>query len=173
MPPRALAAADAMPELEGGGGCELPVSRDVQPAVRNDGLCGGGGAGGASAGGGGGGGGDGGRAKRLELGGAGGSLAGAPTVAQPDFAKPPRPPAAAPVSDIDAQPDRLGAMGSPSMSMPSVPPVGGATAAEVLAAATGAAAGGLGILIPAAAAILRSSFSSRLRSFSLRLSTSS
>ena len=34
-------------------------------------------------------------------------------------------------------------------------------------------AAGLGILIPFAAAIFRSSFSSRLRSFSFRLSTSS
>lgn len=98
-------------------------------------------------------------------------MAGEPTVAQPDFAKPPRAPAAAPVSDIDAQPDRLGTTGSPSMSIPCAPPGEGATAAEVLAAV--GAAGGLGILMPAAAAILRSSFSSRLRSFSLRLSTSS
>jgi hypothetical protein len=57
--------------------------------------------------------------------------------------------------------------GSPSISMVLLP-IGSAGARVEITAA-----GGLAILMPLAAAIFRSSFSSRFRSFSLRLSTSS
>lgn len=70
--------------------------------------------------------------------------------------------------DTVAQPDFLGTTGAPSMSM----------SVLVLVEAPGSGCEvttelGLAILMPCAAAILRNSFSSRLRSFSLRLSTSS
>lgn len=99
-----------------------------------------------------------------------GGLEADPTVAHPDFSKPPVVLEALPwLVDIEAQPDLLGSAGCPSTSMPA-----GASAIGVKATETDElATGGLGILMPAAAAILRSSFSSRLRSFSLRLSTSS
>lgn len=69
--------------------------------------------------------------------------------------------------DTAAQPNFLAMTGVPSMSMSVLAlveePGSGSEATEL----------GLAILMPCAAAILRSSFSSRLRSFSLRLSTSS
>ena len=94
-----------------------------------------------------------------------------PIVAQPDFLKPPWEPWDA---DREAQPPVLGGSatgGPPSMSMLMVAPV-----AKLPDSGTGTVAkvdGVLAILIPFAAAILRSSFCSRFLSFSFCLSTSS
>ena len=95
-------------------------------------------------------------------GGGGGSVDGGGvteplTVAHPDRLKPDDGAA------TDTQPPEFlgGSFGAVGSMMPLIPGAGEATPAA------------FGILMPLAAAILRSSFSSRLRSFSLRLSTSS
>jgi hypothetical protein len=72
------------------------------------------------------------------------------------------------VAEDDIQPDFLNPDGFDSVSILVL--FAFATGSEGI---VGAAAGGLAILIPAAAAIFLNSFSSRLLSFSFRLSTSS
>jgi hypothetical protein len=144
-------------DVEGGIGWVLPVSRDVQPAVLKDGakdeVCDGG---------------------SVLLGGIGtrddvfeevGSTDMEPTVDHPDFLKPGWETAASEGADIDVQPDLLTLADSASRIL-----LAGAGSTD--GTEEGCAAG-LAILIPAAAAIFLSSFSSRLRSFSLRLSISS
>ena len=86
------------------------------------------------------------------------------TVDQPDFLKPEWEATAGSVEDeTELQPDRLSAgAGAVTGSTVMFKDVAGA-GSEV----------GLAILMPAAAAIFLNSFSSRFRSFSLRLSTSS
>jgi hypothetical protein len=91
----------------------------------------------------------------------GGRAAGggvAPRVAQPDFLKPG---AGAPSTGGGAQTALVSAIGTPSSS------VSAETTDDVVGTV------GFGILIPCALAIFLSSFSSRFRSFSFRLSVSS
>lgn len=81
------------------------------------------------------------------------------------------------MSPTVAHPDRLGGSAgcTAAAELPSVahPLFAGPPGTEDGSPAGASATGGFAIFTPAAFAILRSSFSSRLRSFSLRLSTSS
>ena len=152
----------------GGGGLdagivgnELPVSRVVQPALRKEGWCETGAGLLAFEG-----------TEVDGLGSTGGdTVDDDPTVAHPDFLKPGCGGAGSDgVVDNEAHPlDSEGFVSTSTMVLR-------ALSDEVETGAAGTAGGltrGLGILIPFAAAIFLSCFSSRFRSFSFRLSTSS
>jgi hypothetical protein len=151
-------------DVGGGGlnvgiaGNELPVSRVVQPALRKEGWCG------TGAG-----------SLAFEVDGprgtGGDTVDDDATVAHPDFLKPG---CGGAKSDgvVDKEAHFLDSEGFVSTSII----VLRALSDEVERGAAGTAGGltrGLGILIPFAAAIFLSCFSSRFRSFSFRLSTSS
>lgn len=154
-------------DVGGGGldvgiaGNELPVSRVVQPALRKEGWCGMG-------------------AGLLAFEGAevdgmkgtgGDTVDDDPTVAHPDFLKPG---CGGVESDgvVDNEAHPLDSEGFVSTSI-IVPRALSDEVGRGTAGTAGGLTGGLGILIPFAAAIFLSCFSSRFRSFSFRLSTSS